>query len=86
MSSTKSAIRAGNYIRRKQRPSERAASGIPRDDPFWEIIDHLNNAGLQGDSRIWKTRVGHMWIYWGKYGWERRLVEVSDWPIGQLLK
>lgn len=56
-------------------------SQIPKDDPFWEIINYLNDNNLQGDSRIWNTRIGHMRIYWGRYGWERQLVEVSNWPI-----
>ena len=81
MSNLKDAIRAGNYIRRKQRSPDRTASGIPRDDPFWEIIDYLNNNEMHGDRRVWNTRVGHMLIYWGRYGWERKMVEVSEWPI-----
>lgn len=55
-------------------------NNIPSDDPFWEIIDYLNDNNLQGDSRIWNTKIGHMWIYW-RNGWERKLVEVENWPI-----
>ena len=56
-------------------------SNIPANDPFWEIIDYLNEKNMQGDSRIWKTSVGNQWIYWGKFGWERKLVDIENWPI-----
>lgn len=56
-------------------------SKIEADDPFWEIIDYLNKNHLQGDSRIWKTSKGYQRIYWGKFGWERQIVEMSEWPM-----
>jgi len=57
-------------------------NSIDPNDPFWKIIAYLNDNNMQYVSKVWKTEVGYMQIYFGKYGWERRMLEVSEWPIG----
>jgi len=56
-------------------------SSIDPNDPFWKIIAYLNDNNMQHVSKVWKTEVGYMEIYFGRHGWERHMLEVSEWPI-----
>lgn len=55
-------------------------SDIPRDDPFWQIIAYLNENDMQGaPAKVWKTNVGYQLIFWGRHGWDRRMIDVLEW-------
>ncbi len=59
----------------------------PRDSVFWEIIEYLNNNHMIPDSRIWKTPKGFIWVWWGKFGWERQWIDsMAEWPLPEIRK
>jgi len=52
---------------------------IPKDDPFWKIIDYLNENMMQGSTTYWKTPSGIMEVSW-HHGWNRRMLDIRELP------
>mgnify|MGYP003611240228 CR=1 FL=1 len=52
---------------------------IPKDDPFYKIIDYLNENGMQGETTYWKMPDGVMEVYW-HLGWNKRMLHVRELP------
>ena len=53
-----------------------------QQDIFFEIINYLNDHNRQWVSRLWETELGHVWIYFGRHGWEAHWFEEGKWPEG----
>ena len=53
---------------------------MKQHDRFIEIIDHLNEEGLQGTSHYFQTPEGLIEIWWGSGKWEHKWFEIKTWP------